>query len=151
MKKLILLTFLFIYVTGNLLAQMPKEGKYHLYSVYEIVRETRKGEKWEVDKISDLYVNQIYVLNDQYILYNSKTESKGHYYIIENLTPIVNQQYAATFSIIKDGIKEGEALLGLRSDINSGEKAFILMYDKYPDRRVLYKAMFLYEDDDFKL
>lgn len=114
MKKLILLTFLFIYVTGNLLAQMPKEGKYHLYSVYEIVRETRKGEKWEVDKISDLYVNQIYVLNDQYILYNSKTESKGHYYIIENLTPIVNQQYAATFSIIKDGIKEGEALFGIK-------------------------------------
>lgn len=48
-------------------------------------------------------------------------------------------------------LKKEKLFLGLRSDINSGEKAFILMYDKYPDRRVLYKAMFLYEDDDFKL
>ena len=151
MKKLILLTFLLIYVTSNLWTQIPKKGKYHLYSVYEIVRETRKGEKWEVDKVSDLYVNQIYVLNDQYILYNSKTESKGHYYIIENLTPTVNQQYAATFSKIKDDNNEGDAFLGLRTDINSGKKTFILMYGKFPDRRVLYKALFLYEDDDYKI
>lgn len=149
MKKITLVIFLLVNVTSSIWAQIPEKGKYHMYSVYEILKEVKKGEKWEVDTVYDLFVNQIYVLNDQYILYNNKNQFKEQLDIIENLTPIINQQYAATFSKVKaDGI-DVDCYFGVRSNITSGEKEFLFAADG--GWRLIYKVMFLYEDDDYKI